>query len=293
MVTFTTDHIFHIGSQHLRNGKPCQDYALSGVLDGAAYAVVSDGCSSGDRTDIGSRLVCLASAQGITEQWMKQRQVNIHAAVDLQQQLLLATAKNLLGLTVGDQLATSLYAFVSGQGALVHLRGDGVIATVNNNGVLSLTRVEWAQNTPFYPAYTGNGLDNFIRHHGGDLKGNAVMWERWEGTDMTSVKEVASGSLSLWQGIEGYTLMLSAEEASNLRYIAVFTDGVTQVDGLSWLQAACNLLAFKSTQGDFAKRRMGRFLRDVESLGKGPSDDIGYAVIHITPTEQEGGDVQP
>lgn len=289
MVNFATDHVFHIGCQHLRSGKPCQDYALSGTLQGAAYATVSDGCSSGNRTDIGARLLCLASAQGMAGQWLQNRQVAMHAAVNLQQHMLLATAQNLLDLTVEDQLATSLYAFAAeGQGAFAHLRGDGVIAALSNAGVLTLVRVEWANNMPYYPAYTGNGLAGFIRHHGGNLEGAAATWQQWQGTGANSLRQVASGTLSLRQGIEGYTWAFTAEGLAELRYLAVFTDGVTQVDNLPWQQAAHALLAFKSTSGDFAKRRMNRFLRDVESLGKGPLDDLGYAVIQLTPTEQEG-----
>jgi hypothetical protein len=41
---------------------PCQDYALSGVTRHLAYAVVADGCSSGGKTDIGARVLALATA---------------------------------------------------------------------------------------------------------------------------------------------------------------------------------------------------------------------------------------
>ena len=66
---FHADCSFHIGAQHLRLGLPNQDYALAGNLDDRAYVVVSDGCSSGGRTDIGARLVSLAAARALREQY--------------------------------------------------------------------------------------------------------------------------------------------------------------------------------------------------------------------------------
>src|SRR6266852_5492723 len=59
---YKADHSFRIGDQHLRSGMPCQDYALSGVTPSRAYAVVSDGCSSGGRTEIGSAITSLITA---------------------------------------------------------------------------------------------------------------------------------------------------------------------------------------------------------------------------------------
>src|SRR3989344_1803041 len=67
MLRFSTDHYFHIGSAHYRNGKPCQDYALSGVYGPVACAVVSDGCSTGRHTDVGARVLTLSTLQAIRD----------------------------------------------------------------------------------------------------------------------------------------------------------------------------------------------------------------------------------
>lgn len=65
---YKTNHAFHIGAQHLSLGKPCQDYAVSGSInDTTAYAIVSDGCSSGGETDIGARIVALATKRALEE----------------------------------------------------------------------------------------------------------------------------------------------------------------------------------------------------------------------------------
>ncbi len=67
-MSLKTDHTFQIGLQHLQTGKPCQDFALSGTIaDDLVYAIVSDGCSSGGMTDIGARLMVLATKRAIIE----------------------------------------------------------------------------------------------------------------------------------------------------------------------------------------------------------------------------------
>jgi hypothetical protein len=44
-----------------------------------------------------------------------------------------------------------------------------------------------------------------------------------------------------------------------------------------------DLLGFNSTTGEFAKRRLNQFVKQAQKIGKGPMDDIAYAVIHIEP----------
>lgn len=278
----TTDHIFHIGGQHLRNGKPCEDYALSGALDGAAYAIVSDGCSSGDKTDIGSRIVALAARQAITRVWSKDRSLEVEADIGIFQGQQILEAQSLLGLSLEDMLATSVYALaVPGIGALTSLQGDGVVATAALDGAMTMYRYDWSGNAPFYPAYRHENRTAFIAHHGGDVNALAVSWSAWHGDGGDSFCESASGTMSLLDGISGITLRITAEELANLRFIAVFTDGVTQISDMPWQRAVCELLSFKSTEGSFAKRRMNRFLRDIRTQGNEPLDDISYAVIQL------------
>ena len=56
--------------------------------------------------------------------------------------------------------------------------------------------------------------------------------------------------------------------------VSAVSNGVTQVDGMDWRDVVAELLSFKSTEGDFVKRRMNRFLKDCQKHGKGPIDDI-------------------
>src|SRR3989344_1416575 len=108
-----SDHHFSIGEQHFRQGKPCQDYALSGEFENISFAIVSDGCSGGDNTDLGARLTALAAASAIKAQWTGTGQIFYNENTDLQIDNELSVVQRstyrMLGLTQKDMLATCLY----------------------------------------------------------------------------------------------------------------------------------------------------------------------------------------
>ena len=49
-----SDSYFEIGSTHL----VCQDYALHGQIEDMVYAIVSDGCSEAEHSEIGAQILC-------------------------------------------------------------------------------------------------------------------------------------------------------------------------------------------------------------------------------------------
>ena len=112
------DCAFHIGSQHLRNGLPCQDYAIAGDLPDRAYAVVSDGCSSGGRTDVGARLISLAAAKAFRSQ-----NIDIgHFVYGID------SASAFFDLNQSDMLATLLSMSVTQDEVFIRVQGDGVVS---------------------------------------------------------------------------------------------------------------------------------------------------------------------
>lgn len=147
------DATFVIGSRHERMGEPCQDWA--GVLavpddrDPEAWGcvVVSDGCSTAGRTDVGARLVGLLSP----------RQPNTPSPAGLYQ--VAAT----LGLEQKDCYATRVAAYFKPDGLYcVRLDGDGVVALRREEDII-VTAVRWAESMPFYPAYVEFGAYEMFR----------------------------------------------------------------------------------------------------------------------------------
>ncbi len=288
---FQTDHYFHIGRTHLNSGKPCQDHALSRVKDTLAAAVVSDGCSTGRETDMGARVLTFSSLDTIETCWTSTRDISkaTPEAINMREDVMVTMAKSVFKLSFEDMLATCLYGYLTAQGGYAHIRGDGVIASGWRDGRLYMSRIEWADNMPLYPFYAHDHYQGFIKAHGGDLTKKRLththcVYDALSNTFMNE-EEV---ELTLAQGIQGITFDYTAEQVlKELRYLALFTDGVTQVEGIDWKDAVVQLMAFKSTAGEFAKRRMIRFIKDSQQQGKGPLDDISYAVIMINNEEEE------
>ncbi len=278
---FHTDHYFHIGATHYTSGKPCQDYAMSVAALNSAYAVVSDGCSTGGNTDIGARIVTLATLRAL-ERWHGDR--NYIQGAQLES---MKSAQEVLGLRADDMLATCVYALVDQDGVQICIQGDGVAAIKFRDGEMDMFRIDWNRNAPLYPAYhfTVGSRALISGIHGGD-EHSAFMTL----TDcMYSVPEIQhEKKIPFSEAQHGYTLDLKPSELEEIEFIAVFSDGVTQVENVDWRDAVKDFMAFKSTTGEFAKRRMIRGIKDFQKLGKGPLDDIAYAVIRVEQETIEG-----
>lgn len=263
------DSHFTIGSTHITAGKCCQDYAMTGVDGDSAIAVVSDGCSTGGRTDVGARIVALTTIQAAKRSPLD---VTSHRNECLLQ------AQFTLCLDNSDLLATSLYAVVTPDGAFYCLHGDGVVAIKHRSGRLHLKRFDWLDNTPFYPAYAGVDRERFVEVHGGDLAGH-----RLTGVDVImspgQVPHTWNSTHALWVGMNP-----SAQRIFNfedIEFLAVFSDGVTQIENVDWKDAVVELMSFKNTAGEFVKRRTMAALRKFREVGKGPVDDFSMAAIRV------------
>lgn len=289
---FTTDSYFHIGQTHINGGKPCQDYALSDIQNDSAFCIVSDGCSSGGHTDVGARILALSTAtaiRGHCNTFSAALGHEVPQEIAVHQKVMTAGLRELLGLDQQDMLATCLYQYITPYGGLVHLQGDGVIAYKSLSGRIVMCRYEWANGMPVYPAYSIDGYDSFIQAHGGDIEEKRLIKQCWEYTPEGETNQILEETLTLGEGIYGITQLIDTKELETLDCIAIFSDGVTQIEGIEWKDAVIRLLAFKTTQGEFAKRRMIRVIKEaqVQKDGRGPIDDISYAVIRIT-YPQEG-----
>ncbi len=177
----------------------------------------------------------------------------------------------------------SAYAIVSDATEHIlaaHVQGDGVVALKYRTGLLKMWRYEWASNAPWYPIYTNQDSAQYIDsiHNGDASAAQSRITEVWSPSHgLPETTTIQSLSNVLVSAIGGRPEL--SENAYDLDFAAVFTDGVTQIENVPWTDAVANLLAFKTTTGEFAKRRMIREIHDAEKIGKGPLDDIAYAVI--------------
>lgn len=282
---FFTDSYFQIGNAHLGSGKPCQDYAMSEGDEKFAFAIVSDGCSSGGETDVGSRLVALSTASAIKNNWILEQNVNFDTAPDLiegSRQFMLSGLQNTLGMEVSDMLATCIYAYFCAGGGMVQVCGDGVVAVQYKDGRIVAHNFEWSDNMPYYPVYKNGLLKQFIVAHGDDISA-VKLTEEIRVLDMEHgeflLEEVKEYSLGA--GIGGVTIEFDKQALGEIEFVAIFSDGVTQLNGVNWFDGVNELLSFKNVRGLFVKRRLIRGLQKLNKSGNGPFDDVSCAVIRM------------
>ena len=289
MISFSTDSYFHIGEAHLGAGKPCQDYATSGQCKEAVYAIVSDGCSTGGATDVGSRILALSTATAL-ENYVKTvadiDALRLTHEVGIEQRLISKSVRASLGIETKDMFATCVYVVANKSGATIFIQGDGVVAIKTRNGDLRANNFEWEGNMPFYPAYAELDMEGFFDAHGGDPDAKRLTSIMKYISDKKE-EIVERNEYSVTEGVKGVTICISEETLKEIEFIAVFSDGVTQIDGLEWIRAVKEFMNFKNTKGEFAKRRMIRGIKDSYRFGKGPFDDISYAVIYVQHNEEE------
>jgi len=290
-MNFSTDSYYHIGAAHLTAGKPCQDYAAShSFSDDSACAVVSDGCSTGGRTDIGARILALATIESIARNRAKTGCNVSPTFIKEESHDILLTVEDQLGLLPEDMLATCLYCYLDQHGGFVHLQGDGVVALKYKHSGLVIHRFDWAKNAPYYPSYSIQDASRYIAMlHSGNPE-TAVLSQVIASKNESGAWEESRVDIPIAVAAPGYKIEVSLDQAEALEFVAVFSDGVTQIGKVSggegmlnWRDMVTEFMSFKTTAGDFAKRRMLRGIRDLHKTGNGPIDDIGYAVIHIQP----------
>lgn len=300
MIKFFTDHFFCIGSDHVNKNIPCQDYCTSGTFDDIAYAIVSDGCSGGDNTDVGSRVITLATAKAIKENLSFDKPIDeIEQDINIHQRVFSKDIANSLNLSVNDMIATCIYSFISPSGGKVNIKGDGVVAFKYKNGDIVMHKFSWEENAPFYIAQTfdRNSLNNFLKRHNNNLDGLRLEEEIWIKKPGKDFEEIETKKYSLRDGIRGVTINIEEKDLLDLEFIGIFSDGIEQMnqstsgvlDFVDWKNMVEKLLYFPQKNGEFAKRTIVFEIKTNAKKGsKGFCDDMSCSIIRIEHTSREG-----
>lgn len=295
IIQFDPDHYFCIGHDHLTAGRPCQDYAFSGVSGQVAVAVVSDGCSTGGETDVGARIVARSTTSVILKSRLVIEQPDWHivpAEFHMRQQIHFATAREILGLRTNDLVATCLTVILTRYTGVMCVQGDGVAAVVYMDGTMEVHRFDWKGKgadgvevgAPLYPSYGQEGVAQFLQEfHSGNILAERPIHQTWHVSASGEFHEREPITHVFRDVMDGVVIPIDREKLvrGDIRCVAVFSDGVTQVDGVDWKEAVSCLLAFKQMTGQFVTRRMMRQVKTWQKTGKGPLDDLACAAVHV------------
>lgn len=289
-MNIVTDSYFEIGSTH----EVCEDYAIVGNFKDIAqndihYAIISDGCSSSDKVDVGARLLTHAAESSIKsfyqcDDFYKNSSGEwIHRMVG---ESVLDKAKNCLSSlgnmddTVLD--ATLLYAVTNGLNSYVQVYGDGcVIAKMKSKTII--TTVTFETGAPFYLSY----WDNDDRRY---------QYEKF--TEKNNMKKLVNtieidhgtGRAQLIEEIiQDFREPLFLEYDDSLVSLSVSSDGIESYRSFDELveMVLCrqvdsivpDIVGFKNYGRDFLKRRVKSFHRKNKDIKIEHTDDIGIATI--------------
>ncbi len=300
---FESDHYFCIGHTHLTAGKPCQDYAFSGISGQVAVAVVSDGCSTGGETDVGARVIARSTTSVILKNRLIIEQPDwkmVPADFHMRQQIHFATAREILGLRTDDLVATCLAVIMTPQSGVVCVQGDGVVVIMYTDGTMDVHRFDWKGKgadgvevgAPLYPSYEQEGIARFLQEfHGGNILVERPIHQVWHVSVSGEFQECEPITHVFRDVMDGVVIPIDQESliGGSIQCVAVFSDGVTQVDDVDWKDAVLSLLAFKQVAGQFVTRRMMRQVKTWQKTGKGPIDDLACAAVYVNSVSKSEG----
>jgi Protein phosphatase 2C len=267
------DAHFRTGKAHLDEGSLCQDYALSEVAsDGkSAIAVVSDGCSTSGRTDVGARVWALAQRTIF-------RSRPLRRATHQPLFNVLEEAKavgQMMSLDLADMDCTLGYVEGAPSGEIeAALYGDGIIVA-RTCGVVRYWRSIWANSLPGYPSYlldTAYGRQFIKLASEKDLlpfRIHALMPGSYDMSELFSAEE----------GLKGNRMTFGLDTD----LVAVLTDGYEQVrngvETFAWDGVVRALTKFPNFNGPFARKRLNMYLKALTRRSYCADDDISIAVV--------------
>lgn len=272
MLIENLDAYFTIARQHLI----CEDYAFA-AFEPIPHVILCDGCSSSLCTDVGARILAASASKTIREHFEKDSSAPFPSYIDFGY----ATANRarhvneMLGLPVTALDATLLIAIPYHRQIHVYAYGDGYILTCDLEGDVRSVQLSFARNMPYYVSYW---LDKSRRE-------DYAAINEGDATALT-IREIQGGQERVRQTHYDEPLVFSFDNNA-FSAIALASDGVSslmRIGGQQKIPASSvieQLMAYKTTKGDFVKRRVRRMLKTYEKEGIYPTDDLAVATLLI------------
>jgi len=260
------DHYTEIGSTHL----VCQDYALSGISKaGVAYAIVSDGCSSSQYSEVGAQVLCHVAKQFI-EILFKSCDVVTSAMFG---NLIINNASKIIswiGLPKSALDATLLIAVMRNEVTEVYAYGDGyVYLSFNKQEYHSRSfNLSYTDEAPFYLSYLLQ-KDRYTQYIN-DFKNNEyVMDVRYHHDEVIDSNRENRNPTHRFR-----------TTANHVDLVILSSDGINSYfKDTEKIDVSKDFSGHKRTTGDFVKSNMLFHKRRMQKESIQHHDDISVAVI--------------
>ena len=266
------DTFIEIGSQH----KVCEDYIISGN-DPMPYIILADGCSSSNNTEMGARILCYLAKQYLKNKSSQHLSIlGYHDHNDMGAWIIhnAEMAARLLGLSLPSLDATLIIAYQHENYIRVHMYGDGCIFTrFRNSDTTELLTVEYAQNAPYYLTYL---TDSERRHLYSEMEIDKYVHIDNSKSEEQITNHVANHGESLYSyNIDSYSLVLIASDGIE-SFIKPEGNYIQRISP-RYIIEPC--IAFKSTKGEFLKRRMNKQMKIFDVANIHHYDDLSVGVF--------------
>jgi len=253
------DSHFSMGRTHL----VCEDYARRGNSP-FPWVMVSDGCSSSNDTDIGSRSLILTAQKYLSQ---LNRLPDYHG---FGKQVISQTVKNTQPFDLPDNAldATLLLAIAKGRTVQIYVYGDGFIVLKNKQHEWRILEFSFTQNAPFYLSYW---IDESYRESYQKMLQTPKTLHIHDGKN--------SGLFSFDKALQ---YQFSLDEYP---LIAIVSDGLSKFVNMNDYKPVSvetllpQLFDFPSLSGSFVKRRLPAILSTLKNDNILPFDDFSTGVF--------------
>ncbi len=286
------DSYYGIGDKH----QVCQDYALHGTIDGMEYAIVTDGCSSAKHSEIGAQILCHAAKYQLS--LLYQTGAIYECSLEtislmLQESILKRISETRLSYPISIKaLEATLFIAVKVVGAAyVFGWGDGVVITryhVEDEIIQEVVDINYPDNAPFYLIYnTSNSSEIYKKER--NEKNPQVELTQYSGyVNQDSPLSAPLKEIVNYRVDKPYyqEILIAQGWEKRLHSLTVCTDGIcsfqdTDNKPIELIDIVPEVVDYKSTEGEFVKRRMFFLKRKVRKNNWTHSDDLGCATILI------------
>lgn len=280
-----SDSLHLTGSSH----HICEDYSMT-CDKRESIAIISDGCSSSEDTDVGSVLLARSAYNVITrynllftkdkDNWFGRNVTSLAyqtaTSINMKKTCLDATLMILYG-----SKENKIYCYV---------RGDGNIVVNLKDGSYIVLNINYSENYPYYLSYEigTDRKDSWNKLSNNEMIIDLSMISSDGAITTLSYKdsnELLLCDVSEWPARLGIT--------SDAEYVSIASDGIESVleavetetsksyKNVPLHEVVPNLFCFKNHKGDFVKRRLNRFQKDCEKQGWKHTDDLSVASIYV------------
>jgi len=285
------DSYYGIGDKH----QVCQDYALHGSIPGMEYAIVADGCSGAPFSEIGAQILCHAAKY----------QIALSYSTGLFKECSAGTLSSILGNSIFKRIceistsypisrkaleATLFIAVKTEDAKFVFGWGDGVVIYQykDESGLHKIVcDIDYPANAPFYLACNPEEYLKNLQSRGYDDP--KVLYTQYhiedDGSFSSEIKNYPVDKPYSWKSMAPY---MSEEggltEEVDIVSISVCTDGIKSFQDekkspIQLMEMLPEVVGYKTTDGEFVKKRMFFLKRKAKKNNWLHSDDLGCGTI--------------